>query len=314
MITTIRASSLNRAYVCPGSLGLPSSSTGATERGTLIHAWLQAHFEGRHDEKPQLPDGLDLSDFAHWAERKVTAGATELRCEVEGAIEVAGVVITGHADLIFEHPVLGRWVVDWKSGAGYTLPPIESDLQMAAYAAIFDAAIVHRIAVEALGIDASLERTPELVGKLYYAIESIVRREGQLTVGSHCDGCSCRASCPVRTEQARALVPAFDGVAIVSREQVVRGLRALRPAKDLLEAFEKAARMWIEVNGPVEDQGQVYGPKSHMRAGTFSLTRDKAVELASALGVDGERMIAECERMGAWAPAQVTRYAWTKKR
>ncbi len=122
---------------------LPARPDPYARRGTAFHAWMEQRFGADElldlDELPgaadegAAPDDI-LIDLRKRFEESEWADRQPLRVEVPFAITVAGVVVRGRMDAVFQDPD-GRYdVVDWKTGRR---PPAGRDaaaaVQLAAY-------------------------------------------------------------------------------------------------------------------------------------------------------------------------------------
>jgi DNA helicase-2/ATP-dependent DNA helicase PcrA len=104
---------------------LPAKPDPYARRGTAFHAWMEQRFGADElldlDELPgaadegAAPDDI-LIDLRKRFEESEWADRQPLRVEVPFAITVAGVVVRGRMDAVFQDPD-GRYdVVDWKTG------------------------------------------------------------------------------------------------------------------------------------------------------------------------------------------------------
>jgi DNA helicase-2/ATP-dependent DNA helicase PcrA len=123
---------------------LPARPDPYARRGTTFHAWLERRYGSEElldlDELPGAADESAAPDEAlielqrrfeesEWAER------VPARVEVAFAVTVAGVVIRGRMDAVFQDPDGGYDVVDWKTGRrpGAGRDADAAAIQLAAY-------------------------------------------------------------------------------------------------------------------------------------------------------------------------------------
>jgi len=121
---------------------LPFQPNPLARRGTAFHAWLERRFGATRlldlDELPGADDeGGDETDFDRLQEmflRSPWATRNPVEVEVPFETSLAGTVIRGRIDAVFEEPDGGWTVIDWKTGAEPDDEKLASvGLQLAAY-------------------------------------------------------------------------------------------------------------------------------------------------------------------------------------
>ncbi|MFD6897334.1 ATP-dependent helicase [Rhodococcus sp. NPDC060086] len=121
---------------------LPFRPNPLARRGTAFHAWLERRFGATRlldlDELPGADDdGGDESDFDRLQEaflRSPWATRNPVEVEVPFETSLAGTVIRGRIDAVFEDPDGGWTVIDWKTGAEPDADKLASvGMQLAAY-------------------------------------------------------------------------------------------------------------------------------------------------------------------------------------
>ncbi len=121
---------------------LPFRPNPLARRGTAFHAWLERRFGATRlldlDELPGADDdGGDESHFDRLQEaflRSPWAARNPVEVEVPFETSLAGTVIRGRIDAVFEDPDGGWTVIDWKTGAEPDADKLASvGLQLAAY-------------------------------------------------------------------------------------------------------------------------------------------------------------------------------------
>lgn len=325
----VRASSLNIAALCPGSISLETRDTVSTQRGTQIHRWLQAHYEEKPDEKPEVD--IDLVDFVKWFSAEtdldpfhIEECERELHAVIESFSDGPPALLTGHVDAVFQ--LRGSLlVVDWKSGTGKHLKPIEYDLQMAAYAYLTLQALpkekrppsitVYRVLVDQREISAC-DYGPEHFAELEAVVSDIAARQGTFITGHYCEGCLARKDCCEYLMQAAAIIPSvtdrYTGGPIKSAEQAMQVLRALKPAQDLIEEAELAAKQFVRFNGPVFDGARKWAPSTYEREGTLSTGKESLIKMLEASGIEAAPIISALEAQGKFRPYTVEAWKWRK--
>lgn len=325
----VRASSLNLAKQCPGSIGLETRDTVATQRGTAIHRWLQAHYEERPEDKPAVD--ADLSAFVKWFADEtelepfhVEECERELSAPIDSFSDGPHAMLTGHVDAVFSlrgMPI----VVDWKSGTGKHPPPIEYDLQMAAYAYLTIKAMpkdkrpesitVFRALVDQKEI-AACDYGPEHFAEVEAVVSDIAARQGVFCVGHYCETCLARKACRTYLMQASTIIPSitdrYTGGPIRNAAQAAQIIRALKPAQDLLEEAELAAKQFVRFNGPVFDGGRQWAPSTYEREGTLNAGRASLAKLLEEAGLDAAQIISALEAQGKFQPYVVESWRWRK--
>jgi hypothetical protein len=261
--TSIRASALTLAEHCPGSWRLralagESKPTVEMEHGTEVHAELAA-------EKPTYRALV----FREALIRRLGADPLSARYEVAGTLTLGGgLQITGTVDLlVFDATTLEPIVVDYKTGAGFHLPPMEHDLQMLAYSAMHRFARVVRVQVGEEDGAFTVLRADDIeiidpVGffaRIATAAREALAPRAPLLPGGHCSMCRVRDACPAQ----QVLAENFRRVGCISTELAARtvalGLAATEREAKKLKAELQA---WVDEHGAVRDGARAWGARS----------------------------------------------------
>ena len=282
---TIRASALNLARYCHGAHALAAlhpRDTDATTEGTRKHAALRLALSGTLTVKTSGPSWI--RDTATWL---LELWPTLRGAQLERALEwelADGVTLTGHVDAC-DADDDGALVWDWKTGGGYTLPPLDEDLQMLAYAVMWASVTTHqRVTVHRVQADLRQSESLTLEGETLTLAEEAVCEVATAaaidpdtrTPGHHCGHCLTRRSCPEYLAQAEDLTCALApirGQGITSEAQAVRLLKSMAPVKDALEWADSALRDYVRAHGPLRSEGKEWGPKViQQRVGVYTPT------------------------------------------
>lgn len=291
VMPTIRASSLNLARYCHGAHALAAlhhRDTAATADGTWKHDAIRMALSGVLTVKMLGPSWV--RDTAAWLlDLWPALRGAQLEQPLESMI-VDGVTLTGHADALTEAD--GEAVVwDWKTGGGHTLPPLDEDLQMLAYATMWARiASAPRVTVHRVQVDLRQSDSLTLEGEtLELAIEAVcevateaARDPDTRTPGHHCGHCLTRRSCPEYLAQAEDLTCALApirGQGLTSEAQAVRLLRALEAVDDAAEWARDRLKDWVRERGPVRSDGKEWGPKVSTQAKRVTVPTDETIEV-----------------------------------
>jgi len=206
-MTTARCSALPLGAHCRGALQharrQPENDSQACSRGKMIHELLELYFSGFAVDWAKWPAG---PTFLNWLKtRKIVKGAPE----VEMSADLDGVKLTGTADLIYDTTVL-----DWKTGSGTFLTPIEQDLQMMAYALLlhkaegFPIVTVKRVLVDERIIMSHDHdfRDGQIEEGITELVHEMAAEGAPKTTGRHCKGCYHRLACEDYRDTARAVL------------------------------------------------------------------------------------------------------------
>ena len=141
--TSLSATTLAALRDEPGALAaalarpMPRKPSPSARFGTRFHAWVESHFEAQRQEllidPEDLPGRADtgIADDAELAEliEKFQAGPFANRggvtVEPPFALVLAGQVVRGRIDAVFEEPDGGYLVVDWKTNRAHTADPLQ---------------------------------------------------------------------------------------------------------------------------------------------------------------------------------------------
>lgn len=250
-----------------------------------MHAWLAAHYGGV-GEKPPIDEGLDR--FCAWLDGQLPVNPLA-DFELEYCAEFEHGILTGHMDYC-DASGDSAVIIDWKTGSGAHLPPIEEDMQMAAYALLShvkhpkDVVHVYRVLVDQLRIE-RVVYTTDMIDEFRVRLESLIRLVASptppLVPGPHCERCFSSGQCPQFLRQSAALIEyPYAGGGLVSQEQVVRGLRAVKAAEEILDTFKSAARDWVAMHGPVRDGDYEWRQVVMRRGRKLALGADDVIIMA----------------------------------
>jgi DNA helicase-2/ATP-dependent DNA helicase PcrA len=127
---------------------MPRPPAPAARRGTRFHAWVEAQFGQQSlldvEDLPEAADAdLDDEDLAALQQaflRGPYAARRPYRVEAPFALAIAGRVIRGRIDAVYEH--LGGWeVVDWKTHRTSSADPLQLAIYRLAWAEIVGAEV-----------------------------------------------------------------------------------------------------------------------------------------------------------------------------
>jgi DNA helicase-2/ATP-dependent DNA helicase PcrA len=127
---------------------MPRPPAPAARRGTRFHAWVEAQFGQQSlldvDDLPEAADAdLDDAELAALQQafrRGPYAARRPYRVEAPFALALAGRVIRGRIDAVYEH--LGGWeVVDWKTHRSQSADPLQLAIYRLAWAEIVGAEV-----------------------------------------------------------------------------------------------------------------------------------------------------------------------------
>jgi len=139
--TVLSASLLMRASADPQGLArdlarpMPRITGEAAARGTAFHEWVAAS----HEQLALIPDwdlapdadrtsDAELADLIEGYRRTPYAHLVPAAVETEISVHVAGLVVRGVIDAVFQHPD-GTWeVVDWKTNREHSADPLQLSL------------------------------------------------------------------------------------------------------------------------------------------------------------------------------------------
>lgn len=290
-MSSIRASALNLARYCHGAHALAAlhpRDTAATTEGTRKHEALRLALSGVLTVKTSGPSWI--RDTAAWLlELWPALRGAQLEREIEWGLP-GGVALTGHVDACTEEDG-GCVVWDWKTGGGHTLPPLDEDLQMLAYATMWASVTTHqRVTVHRVQVDLRQSESLTLEGETLTLAEEAVCEVATAaaldpdtrTTGHQCGHCLTRRSCPEYLAQAEDLTCALApirGQGLTSEAQAVRLLKSMAPVKDALEWADSALRDYVRANGPLRDGGKEWGPKVSTQAKRVTVASEETIEV-----------------------------------
>jgi hypothetical protein len=307
----LSASALARAEKCPASASLPQVDclTAASERGTALHA----------EQERESPEGAEVA-FAYDV---VTGRARELgRRLARQYPATAETEIVGTADKIVVEPE--RVIVrDYKSGAGFGVPPPEKNLQLGFYAVaavgVFgkDAARVELDFLDQgriLGADLDAFDLTAIRIKLASIWRAANEPTPNVVTGDHCTGCPCVRNCPAHLTMAVAFTEGIwpnvmpsDGLTV---ERVAQGWEYLKNAKRVLGLVESTYRAFASQTPVPLASGKVLAAHDVEREEldgvvTFQTLRDLHGEAVARAAVSMEATKASLDRaIGPIAPAR----------
>ncbi len=184
----VSTSLLMRAASDPQSMALdlarpmPYVTPDAARRGTAFHEWVAAS----HEQLSLLPDwdlavdaeraGDDeLAELIEGYRRTVYSEMVPVHTETEVSVRIAGLVVRGVIDAVFQHPD-GTWeVVDWKTNREQTADPVQL--------AIYRVGWAQRVGVEPDEVLTAFVyvRDGEVVRPALPSIEDIASRVGAVS-------------------------------------------------------------------------------------------------------------------------------------
>ncbi|WP_037674223.1 ATP-dependent DNA helicase [Streptomyces griseus] len=151
--TTLTVSQMLRLAADPDGFAqelarpMPRPPQPAARRGTRFHAWVEARFEAltlpmlEPDELPgseaEITDERDLEALKDAFERTEYAHRTPHRVEAPFQIEIAGRVVRGRIDAVYQSgdgASATYEIVDWKTNRGRTADPLQLALYRLAWA------------------------------------------------------------------------------------------------------------------------------------------------------------------------------------
>lgn len=278
----IRASSLGRRCGVYSALsGLVPRDAGQSEamdRGTRIHVEIQSAILVR----PNIPiqDTIRALGYTAAADAMVARMEADgigrairpVRAEVGLAYVATWAVLHGTIDALYmcDGCAVG---VDWKTGHCGGLPPIESDMQMRAYAYLASAkfrmpAYIMRVQTDTGVVDVLDLRRHDAGAKNREAVHGAMLWHSEhlgepASARSTCASCPISAHCRhycagvVRVVPELATITADDGVpTVTTSEDARRVAMVLRPARAVLDRLERELRAWVTDHGAVEDTGR----------------------------------------------------------
>jgi len=246
VMVEIRPSALARVSACPGSHALcawlprDDAPRPAADRGTAIHAALQALSLGQHELACERVAALDESarEGIVWTLRALAEavsidGDAMMLVEAEADCGlVADGLTTGHMDLAFVAPWRDGVAIDYKTGQGAHVAPARNNLQTAAYAVAlarrYDLAAVQvviayvdRRRLDIADLDlAALERAAD---RIRAVVDAARQPWAPLRTGPHCCWCPALATCPAAIGTvADAIGGAAPTPAALDRAEVAR--------------------------------------------------------------------------------------------
>jgi len=284
---TIRASALNLAVHCPGAHALAKKHPTENQflsRGIAVHKEIADVLECNATPSEELAPffkwlGIELE----WMTSKTRLFSYEEELTQSWTADGQEYRLTGHADAIWD-AFDSLAVVDWKTGGGFHLPPIDEDWQLMAYAAMANGGkkpdreiSIYRVMVDERSYDVFDISDPEYGEENMDDASEAVREIAQTamdnadkrTPGAHCEHCLPRRHCPERMALAGGFEVALGpsrGAAITSPQDAVRLLESLGPVKDAIKWSEEALKEYVLEVGPISDgNGRSWGPATVRR-------------------------------------------------
>ena len=258
------------------------------QKGTNIHAAIEADLKGEPREKSDDPETEAVIDFAVRVAQSEAAGLP-IRTEVFTDAKIKNVTIGGTADAIIETDNT-LTVIDFKTG--WKKVEAEGNEQLKIYAHLNQ----KRGQTEWRGliINARLNSLsytgPHPFEKNYLsnlAADATKRAAAKQTqVGNHCAYCPALAVCvPVRDAIKKWLVPGADDGLRSRREDWVELLSIIKPAENLFKRVKSDAAKYLELGGDLPGVGFEFS------GGSRAWPRDLSTpELAERLGVTVEAL------------------------
>jgi DNA helicase-2/ATP-dependent DNA helicase PcrA len=122
---------------------MPRQPSSAARFGTRFHAWVEARF-GQQDlfDPDELPgrgdadivDDADLAEVIKAFEEGPFAERPPYRVEAPFALVLAGQVVRGRIDAVYQEPDDSWLLVDWKTGRGGSADPLQLAIYRVAWA------------------------------------------------------------------------------------------------------------------------------------------------------------------------------------
>lgn len=337
--TSIRASALSLAERCPGSWRL-RAAVGEPPPSPEMAAGT-----GDHAELAALEPTPRAKTFRDELLRRLGADPASARFEVSGALQIGdGLQITGTVDVLATDAATGApLAIDYKTGSGAHLPPMEHDLQMLVYSAQHGYARVVRAQVGHADGAFILLRCDDIVideplsffARIASAARAALHPRAPFLPGAHCSLCRVRDACPAQ----KTLADSCLGVARIASDAEARTVAlGITAAERLMKAHKDALRRWVEEHGAVVDGGRAWCARvSHVEAldafapSIFrfvsarvgeeaalacisitgaSLARGLAASLLDAAAI--ERIRGELRAAGLTASTTATKWGWHK--
>jgi CRISPR/Cas system-associated exonuclease Cas4 (RecB family) len=270
----IRPSQLQMADRCglaPRLAALHPQSSLPAERGAALHAeiadWLN---EGKRPTSREV--------FALIEHLGSTLRAGRYRGEVPVELrdpETDELVTRGTADAIASGKDL-TVVLDFKSGAEERVEPVESNLQLHAYAlgvALVQGSREYRTGLVFLREQAPLVRVsraylPHEWWSVLDRIKAAVKRPPVPTVGTHCNDCYQRRRCPAWILPAHAgpsVLEPFTRPAGLTPQNAARALQIVTAMKDVVTIAEAHLRDYAREVGGIVEGDRVWAPQVRTR-------------------------------------------------
>ncbi|MBL8684391.1 MAG: DUF2800 domain-containing protein [Myxococcales bacterium] len=287
MAAPLTASALPRALACPASCALPavSSTSDEAERGTQVHAFMQAIADGTPVDEAlaavaeatrALCAKINLAHVPRGGETEVAMAwdvdaRRARRLEVDGhrQYEPTATEIPGTADLVLwlDRPV----VIDWKTtshdfDARSAVPQLEhyalcvaniawADEVECAVGVIADDGAVEwsRWRMDA----AALDRAADRARRVWERVQSARAHQGEhdVTLGNHCRYCPSWRACPAHVRAVRQL--AAGEVPAITAESIGAAYSVARAVEKSAEAVREGIKRFVSEHGPVKTGNQL---------------------------------------------------------
>lgn len=288
MAASLTASALPRALACPASCALPavSSTSDDAQRGTQVHAFLQAIADGTPSDQAlaevvesvrPLCERIDTRHVPRGGESEVAMAwdvesRTARRLVVDGhrAYDVRPTEIAGTADLVLWHgerPVVIDWkTTAWDFDARAAVPQLEhyalcvaelawSDEVECAVGAITDDGAVEWSRWQLDG--AALDRARERARRVWERVQAARAHQGEhdVVLGPHCRYCPSWRACPAHIRAVRQL--ASGELPAINAESIGLAYSLARAAEQSAEAVRDGIKRFVAEHGPTKSGNQL---------------------------------------------------------
>ena len=275
----LRASRMPLAFKCAESIRRPpgelfvSSDSEAGTLGTAVHDALAQHVMGvdtdladyaakwNVDEQALAP--LFFFGVSAWNDLKATLLTPKVELELEAV--VAGHVITGHADVVYD---AGQsvYIIDWKSGQvqrDYTTQLLTYALAAARQFQQADKFSVVTVWLRDKFYETKTVTRDELDQFANRIAHDVLGKAGRYVAGDHCGFCPRFSGCPGRGQVALAIIrelddggylpaPGTPATHPIAGTVLASALARIRYVENVCEQARKTIREWVKAAGHVD--------------------------------------------------------------